>query len=87
MFKIDEGLMLPAHVVCPKVDRRAVGGRGVHDIDHDLGDVNFLSPWEWFSHLFFVIVLRDSSGVVFFLFFKKGSNSVLSPELLPCLSG
>ena len=46
MFEVEEGLMLPAHVVCPKVDRRAVGSCGVHDIDHDLGDVNFLSPWE-----------------------------------------
>ena len=28
----------------------------------------------------------DSSGVLFLFFIKEGCDSVLSPELLPCLS-
>ena len=46
MLEIEEDLVLLTHVISPKVDRRAVCSRGMHDVDHDLGDIYFFSPRE-----------------------------------------
>ena len=86
VFQIEESLMFPTHMISPEVDRRAICRRRVHDVDHNLGYVYFFSPWECLPHFFFVVVLCDSGGVIFFLFFEEGSNSILSPELLPGIS-
>ncbi len=88
MFEVEESLVLFAHVVCPKVNRRTVCSRGMHDVDHDLGDVDFFSPRECLPlSCHFLVFLLDSRGVLPFLLFKEGGNSILSPELLPSLSG
>jgi hypothetical protein len=88
MFEVEENLMLLEHVICPKVNRRTFCSRGMHDVNHDFGDVDFFSPRECLPlSCHFLVFLLDSSGVIFFLFFKEGSNSVLPPELLPGLSG
>ena len=39
-----------------------------------------------FLSRFIVVILRDSSGVLSLLLVEEGGDSVLSPELLPCLS-
>ena len=88
MFEVEESLVLLAHVISPKVNRRTVCSRGMHDVYHDFGDVDFLSPRECLPLSCHILVfLLDSRGVLFFLFFKEGGNSVLPPELLPRLSG
>ncbi len=46
VFEVEESLMRSTNVVCPKVDRRTVCSHGMHDVDHDLWDINFLSFWE-----------------------------------------
>ena len=46
MFEVEESLMLLTHVISPEVNRRTVGSRGMHDVDHDLGDIDFFSPRE-----------------------------------------
>jgi hypothetical protein len=59
----------------------------VHHVKHDFGHVYLISPRELLLlSCFFVVISRDSGGVLFLFFIKEGCDSVLSPELLPCLS-
>ena len=44
MFEVEEILMFFTHVICPKVNRRTVCSPGMHEINHDLGDIDFFSP-------------------------------------------
>jgi hypothetical protein len=86
VFEVEEDLVLLAQVVCPVVYRGAVGSRRLHHIYHDSGDINFVSPRERLLLRCFVVCgFTDSSGVLILLLLKEGSDSVLSPELLPRL--
>ena len=59
----------------------------MHHVKHDFGHVYLISPRELLLlSCFFVVMSMDSSGVLFLFFIKEGGDSVLSPELLPCLS-
>ena len=86
MFEIEEDLVLLAHVISPIVDRRAVRSRRLHHIDHYSWDIDFVSSREWLLLSCSVVcVFADSCGVLTLLLLKEGSDSVLSPELLPRL--
>ena len=59
----------------------------MHHVKHDFGHVYLISPRELLLLSCLVVVMSmDSSGVLFLFFIKEGGDSVLSPELLPCLS-
>jgi hypothetical protein len=86
MLEIEEDLVLLTHVISPIVYRRAVRSRRLHHIDHHSWDIDFVSSREWLLlSCFVVIILADSCGVLTLLLLKEGSDSVLSPELLPRL--
>ena len=86
MLEIEEDLVLLAQVVCPVMYRGAVRSRRLHHIDHHSWDIDFVSSRQWLLlSCFFVIILADSCGVLTLLLLKEGSDSVLSPELLPRL--
>ena len=76
--------MLFAHVVCPVVDRRAVGIRRLYHVDHHSGDIYLVTFWKGLPlSCLFISISTDSCGFLILLL-KEGSDSVLSPELLPC---
>ena len=59
----------------------------MHHVKHDFGHVYLISPRELLLlSCLFVVMSMDSSGVLLLLLIKEGGDSVLSPELLPCLS-
>ena len=59
----------------------------MHHVQHDFGHVYLISPRELLLLSCLVVVMSmDSSGVLSLLFVEEGGDSVLSPELLPCLS-
>ena len=75
MIESEEPVVLVAHMIHPEVDRRAVGCRGEHHIDHDARDVDFILAGQWFPRtlLFFVsiVVTGDSLCFLSYLFVKE----------------
>ena len=59
----------------------------MHHVKHDFGHIYLITSRELLllSSLF-VVVSLDSSGVLLLLLIEECGDSVLSPELLPCLS-
>ena len=87
MFKSEKALVSLAHVISPIVYRSTVCGSRLHHVYHDFRDINLITPWKWLSlsSLVVVVALRDSNRVLVFLLLEEFGNSVLSPELFPCL--
>ena len=56
VIESEESVVLVAHVVHSEVDRRAIGCRGEHHIDHNARDVDFILAGQWFPlTLLFVV--------------------------------
>ena len=86
MFKIEEDLMFLTHLVCPVVDRVAVGSCGLHHVDHHSEDIYFVTSRKGLPFSCFVFyVSLDSYIVLILLLIKEGGESVLSSELFPRL--
>ena len=86
MVECEEDLVFLAQVVSPIVYRRAVSSRCLHQVKHHSGNIYLVSSWKWLLLSCLVVCIStDSSGVLTLLLLKEGGNSVLSPELLPCL--
>ena len=75
MIESEESVVLVAHMIHSEVDRRAIGRRGEHHIDHDARDVNFILAGQWFPHtllfLVSVVVAGNSLCVLSFLLVKE----------------
>ena len=56
VIESEESVVLVAHVVHTEVDRRAVGCRGEHHIDHNARDVDFILAEQWFPHTRLLLV-------------------------------
>jgi hypothetical protein len=89
MIESEESVVLVAHMIHTEVDRRAVGCRGEHHIDHYARDVDFIPAGQWFplTWLFLVgvVVTGDSLCVPSLFFIEELGDSVLPPELDPRL--
>ena len=85
MIEGEEALVLLAHVVHSEVDRRTVGSRSKHHIQHDFRYIYPLASREWSSLISLVLMGRILCGVLRLFFVKEHSDSVLPPEFSPGL--
>ena len=84
MIEGEEALVLLAHVVHSEVDRRTVGSRSKHHIQHDFRYIYPLASREWFSQIRLILRSGVLCGVLRLLLIEECSDSVLSSELSPC---
>ena len=57
MVESEESVVLVAHVIHSEVDRRAVGCRGEHHVDHYARDVDFVLTGQWLPHILLLLVV------------------------------